>query len=203
MVLAIALVLFTSVVFAVPNEGITRITDFETDNIHILRLANFSKTIVTEVEGLKTNLDDIQGKLAEIQVQIEEFKKLPQTSTLQFSDNANQVTAQLVSLESEIKNLKTDDKETTSSGVSSQLSLLFGLNIFILIVAVSTFFFIRHNDFFDEKKQSEFHAQLHLNNSVKNAIKSGVAVDKVRSSFISQGWNSERVEKSLQEAIKL
>lgn len=183
-----------------PKEGITRISDFETDNVHILRLGNFSRAVVKEVEGLKGNIYSIEDKLSKIQSQLEELKSAPQTVPADDEKTANQITAQLVSIESELKNLK--QKNVPAENSQGTVIFIFVLNLLIFAVAISTFFFVRKNSFFDEKKQAELHAQLHLNNGVKNAVKNGASIASVRDSFSMQGWSEERIERALVEAIK-
>lgn len=201
-------------VFAVPSglpnpkEGIVRITDFETDNVHILRLGNFSRAVVVEVEKLRGDLRAMSDRLVVIQSQLEDIKQesvkpaVPVVnSNSGVSGDANQITAQLVSIESELRNLKSDRELSKNIENSELSSVLFVLNLLIFTVVIGTFFFIR-NKVGDEKTNEEFHAQLHLNNAVRHAVKSGAGVDKVRNSFVLQGWSEERVNRALEAAVK-
>lgn len=198
----IAVLLSLNYVFAAQGEeGITRITAFETDNIHILRLQNFSRAVVEEVADLKLQLNEMQQQLATIQMQLGELKKEPsQDNRQEFSSNVNSITAQLVGIESEINNLKENKKAPQET---QPLQFIFILNALIFVFTVVLLFFVSKNNSPNEKKIAEVHAQLHLNNAVKNAIKSGINVDKIRQTFVMQGWNEQRVEKALQESVKL
>lgn len=208
----IILILFSISVFAIANdnippgnEKIMRYNDFETDNVHILRLSNFSAAIVKEVNSLQTNINELQDKLTAIQQQLKEIKTPSQVSAQQDSStDFNKITAQLVSIESEINKLKQPEKNSAVNAVVAvpPLSSIIMLNLVILLGVGAVFLAVRKNGFVDEKRQAEIHAQLHLNNAVKNAVKSGIAVDKVRQTFLQQGWTNERVERALREAIK-
>ena len=81
LVIGMLVLLLSSSVSAVPSgfslqsAGTARYTDFETDNIHILRLQNFTRAVVEEVGGLEKNLQDLSSKLDAIESQLDELKK--------------------------------------------------------------------------------------------------------------------------------
>lgn len=202
-VVFVVLLLLSSVAFAVPTgvpspnediEGVTRITKFETDNVHILRLGNFSRAVVNEVSNLQQNISLIQQQLAVIQEQLEELK---QAKNVPVVDNSgiNRISAAVVGIESEIQQLKSG---SNNNNIQWQLVL----NAVILLGIFALFLFIRVNGPFDSRRQAELHARLHLGNAVRNALKTGVPVEQVRQRFVSQGWNSLWVDRAIEDGVK-
>ncbi|MBI4140941.1 hypothetical protein HY485_03840 [Candidatus Woesearchaeota archaeon] len=207
-VVIVLLMLSSSVAFAVstgvpsPNDdvvGVTRITDFETDNVHILRIANFSKAVVTEIVGLEQNISVMQQQLNNIESEISGLKSLLASPSPVDDVRANEITGQLVGIEAELQMLK---KQGSSLPATSLNSALFVLNGVILFSIFALFLFIRVNGPFDSRRQAELHAQLHLNNAVRNALKSGVPVEQVRQRFVAQGWNNKLVDSAIEEGVK-
>ena len=207
MVFPIVILLFAELVGAFPTEysdpqnGIERITDFETDNIHILRLQNFSALVVQEVSGLKKNFVVMQAQLADIQKELDELKsvskiRVPEVSGL-VSNNLNAITARLVGIESQLNSV-----HEKPIGVSSNNSLLLILNLVVLVGVFATFFFVQRIPFVDERALEKQHAQLHLNNAIAQALNSGISQAKVRETFVLQGWSSVFVDKALDAAVR-
>lgn len=181
-------------------EGVTRITKFETDNVHILRLSNFSRTVVKEVSDLQQNISIMQQQLAGIQSEINGLKTLLSSARPFGNEHANEITGQLVAIETELEQLR---KQNSSLSNKSELtSVIFVFNGVILFSILALFLFIRLNGPFDRKKQAELHARLHLNNAVRNALKSGVPVEHVRQRFVAQGWNTVWVDKAIEDGVK-
>ena len=207
-VVVVLLLLLSSVASAVstgvpsPNAdvgGVTRITDFETDNVHILRIANFSRAVVTEIVGLEQNISVMQQQLNNIESEISGLKLLLASGSPADTVHTNEITGQLVGIEAELQMLK---KQSSSLPATSWNSGLFVLNGMILFSIFALFLFIRVNGPFDSKRQAELHAQLHLNNAVRNALKSGVPVEHVRQRFVAQGWNAAWVDIAVEEGVK-
>ncbi len=202
-VVFVVLVLLSSVAFAVstgvpsPNQDvddITRITKFETDNVHILRIGNFSRAVVKEVAGLQENISVIQQQLAVIQEQLEELKKVKEIPAKIDDSGINQITSAVVAIESELEELKNKKQEPV------ELTLV--LNGVILLSIFALFLLIRVQYGDNDKKKAEQHARLHLHNDVRKAIMAGVPVQKVRQNFVAEGWNSAWVDKAIEEGVK-
>ena len=201
-----------AIVFAVPSglpnpkEGIVRINDFETDNVHILRLGNFTRAVVVEVEKMREDVSLLRDRLVVVQSQLEDIKKdsiktsVP-VSYPELSNDVNQITSKLVSIESELRNLKSSADSDKTAKNPELSGALFMLNLLIFLIVIGTFLFVRKK-VGNEKYEEEFHAQLHLNNAVRHTIKNGSSVDKVRDSFVLQGWSEERVNRALEAAVK-
>lgn len=207
-VVFVLLIFLSNLVFAVstgvpsPNddiEGVTRITKFETDNVHILRLGNFSRAVVKEVSNLQENISVVQQQLIDIRAEIAELKNLlPANAPVVDNTQRNQITAQLIGIEAELQQLK----QHSSLPESSWTSITTILNAVILLSIFALFLFIRVNGPFDSERQAELHARLHLNNAVRGALKTGVPVEQVRQRFVAQGWNAVWVDSAIESGVK-
>ena len=91
-----------------PNVGVQRYTDFETDNVHILRLGNFSAAVVQEVSQLEKSINAMEEHLKTIQAQLDGLKTnaVQQKAEPVQDGGLEKITAQLVSIESAMNQLK-------------------------------------------------------------------------------------------------
>lgn len=200
----VVLLLLSSLVSAIstgvpsPNEDVNdikRITNFETDNVHILRIGNFSRAVVKEVSALQATLKEMQDQLNTIKTDLDALKK-SQVVNPEVSNSLNQITGQIIGIESEVTKLNKDGDKI------DWVSLIIIGNVFILLSVGIVFVTLRKHPAFDEKSQGVLHAKLHLNNDVRNALKRGASIDNIRQSFVRQGWKQEMVDEALHEAIK-
>lgn len=204
--------LLVSAVHAIPTEnrdpriGITRITDFQTDNIHILRLQNFSGAVVKEVSELQQNIDQLQEQISHMQNQLNGLNPAPTQTVIKeilpqnFDTNLNLITAQLVDIENQLSTIQQQPRPIPQPIPAPRM--LFILNAALLIAVFGTVFYFHKNTPADDNQQEKHQAQHHLNNAILTTLNNGISTDAIRETFTLQGWGEKAVETAIKTSLK-
>ena len=184
-----------------------RYTNFETDNVHILRLQNFTRAVVQEINQLETEFDNMNIQLNRIQLQLEELQQLMHRSPQANYEN------QLSTLGTQLTNLQRDIR--TASNIQSRVvenvpkqnfaesipALTIMMMFLFLMFGLLVVWIKNKNQSFDEQKYANIHAQLHLSNYIRHSIDKGESISHLRKHFTSHGWSNDQFDTALEKEI--
>ncbi len=190
-----------------PLPPTVRFTNFETDNVHILRLQNFTRAVVSEVGDLRTEFDNMHVQLARIQMQLEELQRsVKKNPSAQYDTQLSALSTQLTNLQRDIRSARSIQsqvvKDVPQQSQESFTSLAFVLLIVFVCGGLLILLFQRKTPSIDAKTYAQIHAQLHMTNYLRHAIDRGENIARLRKHFSSQGWTPEQFDAALDEVLK-
>jgi len=190
-----------------PLPPTVRYTNFETDNVHILRLQNFTRAVVTEVDGLRNEFDDMHVQFARIQMQLEELQRATRkTPSANYDTQLSALSTQLTNLQRDVRSARSIQshvvKDVPQASGESLASIAFVLLILFVCGGLLMLFLQRRTPAIDVKKYAEVHAQLHMTNYLRHAIDRGENIARLRKHFSNQGWTQEQFDTALDEVLK-
>src|SRR3989344_6254585 len=81
----------------------SRINKFETDNVHILRLQNFTRAVVQEVDDLESEFDSLNVQLNRIKLQLDQLEQARQAMPLaNYDGQLSELGIQLTNLQRDV-----------------------------------------------------------------------------------------------------
>lgn len=173
-----------------------RYTNFETDNVHILRLQNYTRTVTQQVAQLEDELGNLNAQLQRIQ--------LNQLNQPSYDTQLGMLSTQLTNVQRDIKTIgvqarAVDDLPITGNTTPALIVMmlfLFGM-MGTIIIWVN-----KKTTGLDEQRFTQFHANLHLTNYLKQALQEGQNISTLRKHFLTQGWTNDNFDDALEKAMK-
>ncbi|MBI4147904.1 hypothetical protein HY490_01305 [Candidatus Woesearchaeota archaeon] len=217
-VLALLCILLAASVFAIeplvtsrlgdePYPPPARYNNFETDNVHILRLQNFTRAVVKEVDQLEVRFDNLNTQLGRIQGQLNQLEVNREViSAPNYDAQLLDLSTQLTNVQREIKNVNIQSqvvKDVSNSNLQDSIPALFMMMVFLFGLLGLVMMWVRnrlHN--VDEEKHEAMHAKFHLTNYLKHSLEKGESISRLRKHFAEQGWTSEKFDDALEQAMR-
>ncbi len=185
-----------------------RINKFETDNVHILRLQNFTRAVVREVDQLEQQYDGLNSQLNRIQIQLNELQQtgqeLPQAN---YDTQLLELSTQLTNLQRDLRALSSIQSQAVrevpeNNQMEESVPALVLMMVFLFGMLGLVILFVRNRmHYVDEEKHATMHAKFHLTNYLKHSLEKGESISKLRQHFVNQGWSHEKFDEALQEAM--
>ncbi|MBI4017008.1 MAG: hypothetical protein HY363_04935 [Candidatus Aenigmarchaeota archaeon] len=181
-----------------------RITKFETDNVHILRLQNFTRAVVEEVDQLESEFDVLNVQLNRIKLQLDELQNarslLPQAN---YDGQLADLSIQLSNLQQDVRSLNIQGQSVRDVQKDGSIPALLVMMVFLFGMLGIVMVWVRnkmHN--VDEEKHAAMHAKFHLTNYLKHSVEKGESISSLRKHFTNQGWSNERFDEALEQAMR-
>jgi len=178
-----------------------RINKFETDNVHILRLQNFTRAVVKEVDQLESEFDNLNVQLNRIKLQLDEMDRNPAQAN--YDGQLSELSIQLTNLQRDVRAMSNIQGQVVRTTKSEDTPALVVMMIFLFGMLVLVMVWVHNRmHYVDETRHATMHAKFHLTNYLKHSLQKGESISKLRKHFASQGWSDEKFDESLQEAME-
>lgn len=174
-----------------------RYTNFETDNVHILRLQNYTRAVTAQVAQLEDELGSLNAQLQRIQVQLSQYQQPNYDSQL------GMLSTQLTNLQRDIKTIGIQARAVNDLPTASTTPAIIVMMVFLFGMMGTIIIWVsKKTSNLDEQRLTQLHAKLHLTNYLKQALQEGENISVLRKHFLSQGWTNDKFDDALEEAMK-